>query len=170
MLERLKRALDGRYRLDREVGSGGMAVVYLAEDLKHGRRVALKVLRPEVGHELGGDRFLREIRTAARLSHPNILPLFDPGDADGLLYKDPDERWSTAAELATGLGEAITARAMAEEWQSALEWIEAAVEVRDANLPVVGCLPTFWPLHDDPRFRAIVEERMGLPLLHGQRG
>ena len=86
MLERLTPALEGRYRVDREVGSGGMAVVYLAEDLRHGRRVALKVLRPEVGHELGGDRFLREIRIAAGLSHPNILPLFDSGEADGLLY------------------------------------------------------------------------------------
>jgi eukaryotic-like serine/threonine-protein kinase len=86
ILERLKRALAGRYRLDREVGSGGMAVVYLAEDLKHERRVALKVLRPELGYELGADRFLREIRVAAGLSHPNILPLFDSGDADGLLY------------------------------------------------------------------------------------
>jgi eukaryotic-like serine/threonine-protein kinase len=86
MLKRLKDALAGRYRLDREVGSGGMAVVYLAEDLKHGRRVALKVLRPELGRELGADRFLREIRIAAGLSHPNILPLYDSGDADGLLY------------------------------------------------------------------------------------
>ncbi len=82
----LKAALADRYRIEREIGSGGMAVVYLAEDLKHGRRVALKVLRPELGHELGADRFLREIRIAARLSHPNILPLFDSGEAGGLLY------------------------------------------------------------------------------------
>ena len=83
---RLTKALTKRYRIERELGSGGMAVVYLAEDLKHGRSVAVKVLRPELGHELGADRFLREIRIAAGLSHPNILPLFDSGEADGLLY------------------------------------------------------------------------------------
>jgi len=70
--DRLTNALSKRYRIDRELGSGGMAVVYLAEDLKHGRWVAVKVLRPELGHELGADRFLREIRIAAGLSHPNI--------------------------------------------------------------------------------------------------
>ncbi|MGD8361217.1 MAG: protein kinase [Gemmatimonadota bacterium] len=84
--ERLRAALADRYRIEREIGSGGMATVYLAQDLKHNRKVAVKVLRPEVGHQLGVDRFLREIRIAATLSHPNILPLFDSGDADGLLY------------------------------------------------------------------------------------
>ncbi len=86
ILARLTDALGDRYRIEREIGSGGMAIVFLAEDLKHGRRVALKVLRPRPGHELGADRFLREIRIAAGLSHPNILPLFDSGEADGLLY------------------------------------------------------------------------------------
>ncbi|MFC1661509.1 protein kinase, partial [Gemmatimonadota bacterium] len=84
--ERLRAALADRYPIEREVGSGGMATVYLAQDLKHERQVAVKVLRPEVGHQVGVDRFLREIRIAATLSHPNILPLFDSGDADGLLY------------------------------------------------------------------------------------
>ncbi|MGD2123944.1 MAG: serine/threonine-protein kinase, partial [Gemmatimonadota bacterium] len=84
--ERLRAGLADRYRIEREIGSGGMATVYLAQDLKHDRSVALKVLRPEVGHQLGVDRFLREIRIAATLSHPNILPLFDSGEADGLLY------------------------------------------------------------------------------------
>jgi serine/threonine-protein kinase len=84
--ERLRAALADRYPIEREVGSGGMATVYLAQDLKHDRNVAVKVLRPEVGHQLGVDRFLREIRIAATLSHPNILPLFDSGEADGLLY------------------------------------------------------------------------------------
>ena len=83
---RLNAALEGRYAIERELGEGGMATVYLADDLKHERKVALKVLNPQVGHELGVERFLREIRIAAGLSHPNILPLFDSGEADGLLY------------------------------------------------------------------------------------
>jgi TolB-like protein/tetratricopeptide (TPR) repeat protein len=84
--ERLRAALADRYRIESEIGSGGMATVHLAQDLKHDRKVAVKVLRPEVGHQVGVDRFLREIRIAANLSHPNILPLFDSGEADGLLY------------------------------------------------------------------------------------
>ena len=85
-ITRLNTALEGRYRIERELGSGGMAVVYLADDLKHERKVALKVLRPNLGHAVGVERFLREIRTAAGISHPNILPLFGSGEADGLLY------------------------------------------------------------------------------------
>ena len=84
--ERLAQALAGRYRVERELGSGGMAVVFLAEDLKHGRRVALKVLRPELAEAIGPARFLQEIQIAARLTHPHILPLYDSGDAAGLLY------------------------------------------------------------------------------------
>ena len=83
---RLEAALADRYRVDREVGSGGMAVVYLAEDLKHHRRVAIKVLRPELSAAMGPERFLREIEIAARLNHPNILALHDSGEADGVLY------------------------------------------------------------------------------------
>jgi len=79
-------ALQDRYRLDRELGQGGMATVYLAHDLKHDRDVALKVLRPELAAALGSDRFLREIAIAAQLAHPHILPLLDSGAADGLLY------------------------------------------------------------------------------------
>jgi serine/threonine-protein kinase len=75
-----------RYRIERQLGEGGMAIVYLAEDIKHRRRVALKVLRPELTAAMGSDRFLSEIRTTANLQHPNILPLFDSGEADGLLY------------------------------------------------------------------------------------
>ncbi|MBL0169826.1 MAG: protein kinase [Gemmatimonadaceae bacterium] len=85
-LTRLQRALADRYRLDRELGAGGMATVYLAHDLKHDRDVAIKVLHPDLGAALGGERFLTEIRTTARLQHPHILPLLDSGDADGLLY------------------------------------------------------------------------------------
>jgi len=77
----LTTALSGRYRIEREVGHGGMAVVFLAEDLKHRRRVAVKVLRPEVARSIGSARFLREIEIAARLSHPHILPLYDSGSA-----------------------------------------------------------------------------------------
>jgi len=83
---RLSNALTGRYRVERELGAGGMATVYLAHDLRHDRDVAIKVLHPDLGAALGGERFLTEIRTTARLQHPHILPLLDSGDADGLLY------------------------------------------------------------------------------------
>ena len=86
LLEQLRAALSDRYEIDREVGRGGMAVVFLARDLRHDRRVALKVLPPDVSSSVGADRFLREIRTVARLEHPNILSLYDSGEADGLLY------------------------------------------------------------------------------------
>ncbi len=82
----MKTALADRYTVGGEVGSGGMAIVYLAEDLKHRRKVALKVLRPELTAELGSDRFLREIELAASLTHPHILPLHDSGEANGFLY------------------------------------------------------------------------------------
>lgn len=83
---RLFAALSDRYRIERELGTGGMATVYLAEDLKHRRQVALKVVRPELGVVLGAERFLREIEIAAGLHHSHILPLYDSGDADGSLY------------------------------------------------------------------------------------
>ncbi len=82
----LTSALADRYAIERELGGGGMATVYLAQDLKHHRRVAIKVLRPEVACSLGAERFLREIRIASQLSHPRIVPLHDSGQADGLLY------------------------------------------------------------------------------------
>ncbi len=84
--ELLQAALAGRYTIERELGAGGMATVYLAHDLKHDRDVAIKVLHPDLGAALGAERFLSEIRTTARLQHPHILPLLDSGDADGLLY------------------------------------------------------------------------------------
>src|SRR6476661_6969924 len=83
---RLTAALSDRYRLERELGQGGMAVVYLAEDLRHGRRVAIKVLHPELSAVLAGERFLAEIKVTANLQHPHILGLIDSGEADGLLY------------------------------------------------------------------------------------
>jgi eukaryotic-like serine/threonine-protein kinase len=82
----LASALSDRYRIERELGAGGMATVYLAEDLKHDRKVALKVLRPELAAVLGADRFVVEIKTTAALQHPHILPLFDSGTAGGFLY------------------------------------------------------------------------------------
>lgn len=82
----LAAALADHYRLDRELGVGGMATVFLAHDIKHDRDVAMKVLRPDVGQALGRERFLREIRLAAGLTHPNILPLLDSGDTDGILW------------------------------------------------------------------------------------
>jgi len=86
ILDRLEAALAERYRIERELGSGGMATVYLAEDLKHHRQVAIKVLRPDLAAVLGSYRFLREIEIAAKLTHPHILPLHDSGEADGFLY------------------------------------------------------------------------------------
>jgi serine/threonine protein kinase len=86
VLEHLKATLSDRYRIERELGRGGMATVYLAEDLKHHRKVAVKVLRPELAAVLGADRFLKEIEVTAHLQHPHILPLFDSGEADGFLY------------------------------------------------------------------------------------
>jgi serine/threonine-protein kinase len=83
---RLAAALADRYRLERELGAGGMATVYLAEDLKHRRKVAIKVLRPELSAALGVERFLREIETTANLQHPHILPLYDSGSAEDRLY------------------------------------------------------------------------------------
>jgi serine/threonine-protein kinase len=130
-IESLRSALADRYRIERELGSGGMATVYLAEDLKHQRRVALKILHPELAMSLGAERFLREIRIAARLTHPNILPLFDSGGVGGssefLYYTMPyltgeslrdrlsrekqlpiDDAVRIAAEVAEALGYAHT--------------------------------------------------------------
>jgi len=84
--ERLTAGLAGRYDVERQLGEGGMAVVYLARDLRHERAVAVKVLRPEVGAEIGAERFLREIKMAAGLTHNHILPVFDSGESAGLLY------------------------------------------------------------------------------------
>ncbi|MEP6906112.1 MAG: serine/threonine-protein kinase [Gemmatimonadales bacterium] len=85
-VDRLRESFSQSYTIDRELGRGGMATVYLAQDIKHDRVVALKVLHPELASALGPERFLREIRLAARLNHPHILPLFDSGEANGSLY------------------------------------------------------------------------------------
>jgi serine/threonine protein kinase len=86
MLDSVKSALESRYTIERELGRGGMATVYLAQDLRHGRSVAVKVLHPELASAVGSERFLREIKLAARLNHPHILPLFDSGEAGGYLF------------------------------------------------------------------------------------
>ncbi len=86
LADRLAKALDGRYAIERELAHGGMATVYLARDLRHDRRVAIKVLRQELAAAVGADRFLQEIRVTASLQHPHILPLFDSGSANGLLW------------------------------------------------------------------------------------
>src|SRR5207302_9572490 len=86
LLARLQTALADRYAIERELGRGGMATVYLAQDRKQHRLVAIKVLKPELAAALGPERFLREIETAARLNHPYILPLHDSGEAEGFLY------------------------------------------------------------------------------------
>ena len=86
VIPQLQSALAGRYHVEREIGRGGMATVHLAHDLRHDRAVAVKVLDPEVSAALGGERFVREIKLLAQLQHPHILPLYDSGDAGGLLY------------------------------------------------------------------------------------
>jgi len=119
---RLQAALRVRYRIDRLLGEGGMALVYLAEDLKHGRPVALKVLRPEVSLALGTERFLREIEVAARLNHPNVLALHDSGDADGLLF----------FVMPFVEGESLRARLKSEGRLSFGEALHIAAEIGDA--------------------------------------
>src|ERR1051325_8332312 len=84
--ERVRASLAGLYTIERELGRGGMATVYLAEDVKHHRKVAVKVLRPELAATLGQDRFFREIEVAAQLQHPHILPLLDSGQRGGFLH------------------------------------------------------------------------------------
>ena len=86
VLARLREALQDRYRIERELGAGGMATVYLSHDARHDRKVAVKVLRPELAAALGAERFLREIKITARLNHPHILPLLDSGEANGDLF------------------------------------------------------------------------------------
>ncbi len=110
---RLAAALSDRYRIERELGQGGMATVYLAQDLKHDRKVALKVLKPELAAVIGAERFVVEIKTTAALQHPHILPLFDSGTADGFLYyvmpfiDGETLRSKLNRETQLGIGEAV---------------------------------------------------------------
>jgi serine/threonine-protein kinase len=125
LFRKLAEALGDRYRVERELGSGGMAVVFLAEDLKHHRPVAIKLLRPELAAVVGSERFLREIQLAATLQHPHILPLYDSGQAGGLLYyvmpfaEGESLRQLLARESPLGLDDALR---IAREVGSALEY------------------------------------------------
>ncbi|UCG86499.1 MAG: protein kinase [Gemmatimonadota bacterium] len=122
LLERLKTALADRYRIERELGSGGMATVYLAHDLRHERPVAVKVLRPELAAALGPERFHQEIKIAANLTHPHILPLHDSGDADGFLYY----------VMPYIEGESLRDRLQREKQLAISEALQVAREVADA--------------------------------------
>ncbi len=135
LLDRLQTALAERYTIERELGRGGMATVYLAEDLKHHRRVALKVLRPELSPALGADRFLREIETASRLQHPHILSLHDSGEAAGLLYY----------AMPYVEGESLRARLAREVQLDATDAVRIAEEVADA----LACAHAAGVLHRD---------------------
>jgi Tol biopolymer transport system component len=125
---RLAKALEGRYAIDREIARGGMATVHLARDLRHGRRVAIKVLREEIAAAVGADRFLAEIRVTASLQHPHILPLFDSGNADGVLwYAMPFVEGETLRSRLTREGPLPVAEALrlAREVADALEHAHA---------------------------------------------
>ena len=135
LLEHLQSALGERYRIERELGRGGMATVYLAEDLKHGRRVALKVLRPELSPALGAERFQREIETASRLQHPHILTLHDSGEAAGLLYY----------AMPYVEGESLRARLTREVQLDAATAVGIASDVADA----LACAHAAGVLHRD---------------------
>jgi serine/threonine protein kinase len=122
MLNRLRASLAGRYRIERELGRGGMAWVFLAHDLKHDRPVALKVLHPELARALGPERFLREIRLGARLQHPHILVVHDSGDADG-------ELWFTMPYVE---GETLRSRLLREKQLPLDDALRITREVADA--------------------------------------
>jgi eukaryotic-like serine/threonine-protein kinase len=122
LLDRLEISLSDRYRIERELGAGGMATVYLAEDLKHHRNVAIKVLHAELSAILGPERFLKEIELTANLQHPHILPLFDSGSADGLLYY----------VMPYVAGETLRGRLSRERQLPVVDSVRIASEVADA--------------------------------------
>ena len=143
LIDRLRDVLADRYAIERELGRGGMAIVYLAEDLRHQRKVALKVLRPELAASLGAERFLREIQIAARLSHPHILPLFDSGQVGGSADERADDGTSvqptdrsTAEFLYYTMpyveGESLRDRLNRERQLPLEDALEVAAEVADA--------------------------------------
>ncbi len=127
-LDRLNAALAGRYSIEREIARGGMATVYLADDLRHHRKVAVKVLRPELAAALGPDRFAREIAVAAQLNHPNILALHDSGEGDGLLFyvmpyiRDESLRQKLRREKQLAIDEAL---AITRQVAAALDYAHA---------------------------------------------
>jgi serine/threonine-protein kinase len=126
----LATALEGRYRIDRELGAGGMATVYLAHDLRHDRQVALKVLRPELAAVLGADRFVQEIKTTASLQHPHILPLFDSGRTGGGADGRPDEFLFYVMPYIAG--ETLREKLNRETQLGIAEAVRIATEVADA--------------------------------------
>ena len=141
--DRLNTALAGRYRIERHLGEGGMASVYLCEDLKHDRKVALKLLKPELAAVRGAERFVVEIKTTAALQHPHILPLFDSGTADGFLfYVMPLVEGETLREKLTretqlGIDEAVR---IAREVLDALEYAhQHGIVHRDVKLRTSCC-------------------------------
>jgi hypothetical protein len=151
--QRLDAALAGRYRIERKLGEGGMASVYLAEDVKHERKVAVKILRPELAAVLGGERFLAEIKTTANLQHPHILPLFDSGEADGFLYyvmpyiEGESLRERLDREQQLGVEEAVR---IAREVADALDYAHRSDvihrDIKPANILLHdGQNPGFWP-------------------------
>jgi serine/threonine-protein kinase len=133
-LDTLAYALADHYRLDRQLGQGGMATVYLAHDRKHGREVAIKILRADVAESLARERFLREIQLAARLSHPHILPLYDSGEANGVLYfvmpvmKGQTLRERMAADAPISIEEAVR---ITTEVADALDYNSMAIAVAE---------------------------------------
>ncbi|MDZ4257172.1 MAG: serine/threonine-protein kinase, partial [Gemmatimonadales bacterium] len=121
-VSRVRQALASRYRIEGVLGEGGMATVYLAEDLKHKRQVAIKVMRPELAATLGAGRFTREVEIAAKLSHPNILPVYDSGELGGILYY----------VMPVVEGESLPARLKREKQLPVAEALRLAREVAEA--------------------------------------
>jgi serine/threonine-protein kinase len=147
-VQRLGAALGDRYRIERELGAGGMATVYLAEDLKHKRKVALKVLKPALAAVLGAERFVQEITTTAALQHPHILPLFDSGEADGFLYyvmpfiDGETLRAKLDRETQVGVDEAVrTARDVADALQYAHEHGVIHRDIKPENILLANGRP-----------------------------
>ena len=144
LLDSVRQALSGRYQIVREIGRGGMATVYLAQDLKHPRQVALKVLRPEVAAALGAERFLREIELAARLQHPHILGLLDSGTAGGVLYyvmpyvEGESLRHRLDRESQLPLDDAVPSPG---KWPSALDYAHRHGVIHRESSPRTSCSP-----------------------------
>jgi len=147
LLDGLEPALAARYTIERELGSGGMAIVYLAHDRKLNRAVALKVLRPELAVSLGGERFVRDIEIPARLTHPHILALHDCGVADGHLYYT----------MPYVEGDSLRDRLTREKQLP----LEEAYRQGEGNTPYIG-LPPWDSLRSDPHFQDLLR-RMNLP-------
>ena len=129
---RLSAALEGQYSIERKLGEGGMATVYLAEDVKHQRNVALKVLKPELAAVIGGERFVTEIRTTANLQHPHDLALFDSGEADGGGLRSVQETGGEAPQLRGGMNGRHPQ--LLPDGQGVLTVVDGAVHVYDPAL------------------------------------